>query len=74
MKKVLIHAIPNAKKNEVKVIADNILKVKVSAPPINGKANKELIKILSKHYKIHKSDITFIRGVSSDKKVIGIPD
>lgn len=74
MKKILVHTIPNSRSNEVKEIADNIIKVKVSAPPIDGRANKELLKVLSKHYKIHKNEITIIKGIASDKKVIGIPD
>jgi uncharacterized protein (TIGR00251 family) len=74
MKKILIHAIPNSRANDVRVIADNILKVKIAAPPIDGKANKELIKVLAKHFKIHKSEVIILKGDTTDKKVIAIPD
>ena len=74
MKKIFVHTVPNSRANDVREISDNIIKVKVSAPPINGKANKELIKVLAKHYKIHKSEVLILKGIASDKKVVGIPE
>lgn len=74
MKRILVHIIPNSRKTEVKTIAENIYRVKVTAPPIDGLANKELLKILSKHFKTHKNNITFIKGVVSDKKIIEISE
>ena len=74
MKKILVHVVPNSRANDVREISDNIIKVKIAAPPIDGKANKELIKVLSKHFRIQKSKVIILKGVASDKKVIGIPE
>lgn len=65
--------IPNAKKNEViGFIEDKSLKIKISSPPENNKANKELIKFLAKKLKISKNQIQIIKGKKSKKKTICI--
>lgn len=46
------------------------LKVKLNSPPLEGKANKELIEILSREFKISKKDIEIIRGEKSKNKVV----
>jgi len=75
--KISIHIIPNAKKSEVlgeehDLFGGKTLRVKISAPPIEGKANKELINILSEHFKVSKSKISIISGDKSRNKVIEI--
>ncbi len=61
---------PNAKRNEILGFEDGILKVKVCAQPVKGKANKELIDFLSKILGIRKSDITIEKGETGRKKTI----
>lgn len=46
------------------------LKVKLAAPPVEGKANEELIKVLAKEFGISKKDIEIISGHSSKNKVV----
>ncbi|MCK4799538.1 DUF167 domain-containing protein [Candidatus Parcubacteria bacterium] len=48
------------------------LKVYLTAVPIDGKANKELIKLLSKELNINKSKISIIKGEKNKKKVIEV--
>lgn len=72
MKKILVNAVPNSRANDIKEVSKNVYKVKIAAPPIDGKANKILVKMLAKHFKVHKKDIVFVSGVGSKKKVIGI--
>lgn len=74
MKKFLVHTVPNSRANDIKQIAENVLKVKVAAPPIDGRANKELIKILAKHFKVHKKDILILHGATSKEKIIGVEE
>ncbi|MEO0130396.1 MAG: DUF167 domain-containing protein, partial [candidate division WOR-3 bacterium] len=50
---IKIRVIPNAKKNEV-VKEENRLKVYLTAPPIEGKANKALIEILAEYFNVKK--------------------
>lgn len=53
---------PNAKKNEI-IKAEDGIKIKITAQPIDGKANKCLIEFLSKTFKIPKTSITIVKGV-----------
>ncbi len=60
---------PNASKNEI-IKEDTGIKVKITAQPIDGKANKALIEFLSKQFKIPKSYFEIIRGETSKDKTI----
>ena len=46
--------------------------VKVNAPAKEGKANKKLVEILSKHFSKPKSSIRIVKGLTSKNKVIEI--
>ena len=63
---------PNAAKNEVVDFIDGVLRVKVAAPPVKGKANKELIAFLSRVLSVEKSSISIAKGHTSRRKVIAI--
>lgn len=77
--KIVVKLTPNAGKNEI-IGWDNaapeqpVLNVRVTAVPENGKANDALIKLLSKEWKIPKSEITIIRGETARLKTLKIPD
>lgn len=60
---------PNASKNEIIKSTDGI-KVKITAQPIDGKANKALTEFLSKQFKIPKTSIEILRGETSKDKTI----
>ena len=66
---VNLKIIPNSSKNEL-IIADEFIKVKITAQPIENKANKALIEYLSKFLKIPKTNIEIIRGSTSKDKTI----
>ena len=69
---VTIQVHPNAKRNEVLGFEDGILRLKIAAPPVEGKANKELISFLSKTLGTRKSCITIDRGHTSKVKIVTI--
>ena len=46
------------------------LKVKLNSPPLEGKANKELVEVLAREFKISKKDIEIIRGEKSINKIV----
>ena len=70
--KLKVKVKPGSRKNEIKVISNDTLEVRVTAVPEKGKANKAVIDLLSKHYKIPKSAVTILRGESSKEKLIEI--
>jgi len=70
---IKIRVSPNASQSEItETMADGTLKIKLKAPPVDGKANDELIRFLSKEWKIPKTDITITKGQASKNKVIFI--
>lgn len=60
---------PNASKNEI-LSGEEILKIKVTAQPIENKANKCLIEFLAKSLKCAKSNIQILKGENSKEKTI----
>jgi len=68
--KVLIQ--PNAKKNEILGFRGEYLKVKIKAPPVEGKANDELIAFLASYLRLPKKNIQIILGQSNKKKILEI--
>ncbi len=60
---------PNSKKNEI-VREEEYTKIKITAQPIDGKANKALIEFLSKNFKIPKTSIKILKGETSKEKTI----
>lgn len=63
---------PNAARNELAGFSEGVLRVKVSAPPVKGKANKELIAFLAQKLGLSKGDLTIIKGHTSRNKVMAI--
>ncbi len=61
---------PNASKNEIIKADDGTLKIKITAQPVEGKANKALIEYLSKILKMPKSSFEIIKGSASKDKTI----
>lgn len=62
---------PNSSKNEI-INEESGIKIKITAQPIDGKANKALIEFLSKQFKVPKSYFEIIRGETSKDKTICI--
>ena len=63
---------PGASKNEVLGLANSIWKIRIAAPPVEGKANKELIEYLSEILDIAKSRIRVVKGEKGRDKVVSI--
>jgi len=67
-----VKAQPNSSKNKIAGIYGDSIKINIQAPAVDGSANKELIKFLSKSFKIPKSDI-ILKGETSKQKYITMP-
>jgi uncharacterized protein (TIGR00251 family) len=69
-----IKAQPAASRNEFcEIYGEDAIKVRIKAPAVEGAANKELVKFLSKRFKIPKSSIMFRSGETSKIKVLVFP-
>lgn len=68
-----IRVTPRAKTNEIsEVLPDGTVKIRLTAPPVNGKANKALKKYLSKILNIPVSFIEIISGSKGRNKKIRV--
>lgn len=73
--KLFLKVIPQAKANKVELPTldekGNItIKLRVTAPAQDGKANEAVIKLLAEHYQITKSYIEIVSGWTSRQKVV----
>lgn len=73
MKILKLKITPRSSKNEIiGTMSGGTLKIKLKAPPVDGKANEALIKFLSEVYDVPKSKIKIIKGLTSRNKMVGI--
>ena len=60
---------PNSSKNEI-IKTEEGIKIKITAQPIDGKANKALVEYLSKEFKIPKTSIEIVKGTTNKEKTV----
>lgn len=70
--KLQVKVIPKSSLNKVLPQEDGTLKVKLSAAPVDGKANEALCEILAKHFKVKKSAVNIKSGFESRTKIVEI--
>ena len=69
-----LHVQPKASKNRIAGLHGQDLKLTVTAPPSDGKANKAVIKILADFFAIPKTAVTIKSGLQSRKKRVLLYD
>ena len=67
-----VKVIPKSSMNLVMAEPDGSLKVKLTSPPEKGKANSQLIGVLSRHYNIKKSKVKILKGATSKDKLVEV--
>jgi len=72
MIKLLVKVKPGSGKDEISVDAENNFSIKIKAKPIDGEANKYLVKYLSKEFNISKGNIQIEKGATSRLKRIAL--
>jgi uncharacterized protein (TIGR00251 family) len=72
--KIKVQVKPNSKKEEVIEVNQNEFKVLVQEPPIKGRANRALVKVIAKYFDVPTDKIEIISGVTSRIKVLEIYD
>jgi uncharacterized protein (TIGR00251 family) len=63
---------PGAKRNAITAELGDALKVSLTAPPIDGKANEACVEFFAKLLKLPRSSVTIASGQSSRRKVIRV--
>lgn len=72
--KFRVSVIPNAKQTEIVGKIDGVWKIRLKAPPVEGRANEELIRFLAETLDAAQSEIEIEKGLGSKLKTIKIPD
>jgi uncharacterized protein (TIGR00251 family) len=67
-----IHVIPNASRTQADGLHDGALRVRLHAPPVDGKANLALTAWLAEALDLPKRDIELIRGHTSKRKQLRV--
>ena len=67
-----IHVIPNASRTQSDGEHDSALKVRLHAPPVDGKANVALVAWLADTLEIAKRDVELVRGQTSKRKQLRV--
>jgi uncharacterized protein (TIGR00251 family) len=63
---------PRASKNEIITTAGGRLKIRLTAPPVDGAANEALVKFLADTLSIPKSHVEIVSGHTSREKIVRI--
>jgi uncharacterized protein (TIGR00251 family) len=63
---------PRASKNEIISMEDGRLKVRLTAPPVDGAANEALVKFLADRIRVAKSQVEIVSGHTGRDKVVRI--
>ena len=71
--KLLVRIVPNAKQSETVGWEGQTLKIRIAAPPIEGKANAELIRFMAELCDCAPSEIQIIKGLTGKQKALDVP-
>lgn len=63
---------PRASKSGVAGEIDGVLKVRLAAPPVEGRANEELIRLLARLFDAPRQRIAILSGQTSKNKVVSV--
>jgi len=67
-----VRVVPRASKSEIVGGYDGALKVRVASPPVDGAANAELVKFLSKTFGVSRSAVEILSGQTARTKQVKI--
>jgi hypothetical protein len=67
-----VRVTPRAKQNKVQPQADGSLKVYVTAPPEDGRANEAVVETIAQWLGVKRRDVEIIRGATSRNKVVRV--
>lgn len=70
--RLAVQVVPNASRSEVAGEAEGVVRIRLQAPPIDGRANEELVRLLSRLLGLPKSAIDVVQGQSARKKMVAL--
>ena len=67
-----VHVVPRSAKSELTGLHGRALGIRLAAPPVNGAANRELVRFLAKALAVSKRQIEIISGRTSRDKILAV--
>ena len=67
-----VSVVARASKSEIAGEHDQAMRIRLAAPPVDGAANRELIRLLAKKLKVPQNAVEIISGATSKHKVIRV--
>jgi len=70
--RIHLHVAPRASRTKVGGLHDGRIKLAVAAPPVEGRANEEIVKFLARALRVGKSSVRIVSGETGKRKVVEI--
>jgi len=67
-----VRVVPRASRSAIVGAHDGALRVRIAAPPVNGAANEELVRILARAFKVSRSAVEIAAGQTSRLKEVAV--
>ena len=67
-----VRIVPRASHSEIAGEHNGALRIRIAAPPVEGAANRELIRLLAKSFRLPQNAVEIISGAASKSKVVHI--
>jgi uncharacterized protein len=69
---IRVKVVPRASKDEISGQLDGAIKIRLQAPPVEGKANKALVHFMAKMLDVSKSAVTILSGETGRSKRVAV--
>ena len=69
---ISLRVVPNARHTQVVGLHGDAIKLKVASPPLDGRANEEIISFLAKTLRLPEKDVILVSGAKSRDKVVRV--
>ncbi len=63
---------PRSSRSGITGESDGVLKVRLAAPPVDGEANDELVRLLAKHFDVSRQQVEIVSGQTAKNKLVRI--
>ncbi|WP_088892787.1 DUF167 domain-containing protein [Leptolyngbya ohadii] len=74
MRTLQVKVKPNAKVERLEELSDGSWLAQVKSPPVDGKANQELVALIAQHFAVRKAQVSIKSGGSGRMKLVQIED